>query len=59
MVNSPSTRATVRNDADSTAERMFGNTTRHITVAQPAPRLRAASASVRTSIADRPASIAR
>ena len=59
MVNSPSTRATVRNAADSTAERMFGSTTRHITVAQPAPRLRAASASVRTSIADSPASMAR
>ena len=44
MVNSPSTRATVMNAADSTAERMFGSTTRHITVAQPAPRLRAASA---------------
>src|SRR5205823_179361 len=59
MVNSPRTRATVRKAADSTADRMLGTTTRHITVAQLAPRLRAASASVRTSIADRPASIAR
>ena len=59
IVNSPNTSATVRNVADSTAERMFGSTTRHITVAQLAPRLRAASASVFTSIADSPASIAR
>jgi hypothetical protein len=34
MVNSPSTSATVRNAAESTAERMLGSTTRHITVAQ-------------------------
>jgi hypothetical protein len=58
-VNSPSTSATARKAADSTAERMFGRTTRHITVPQPAPRPRAASASVRTSIEDSPASMAR
>ena len=38
MVNSPSTSATDRNAADSTAVRMLGRTTRHITVPQLAPR---------------------
>src|SRR5438876_1098423 len=38
---------------------MFGAMTRKITVPQPAPRLRAASESVLTSIAERPASSAR
>ena len=38
---------------------MFGTMTRRITVDQPAPRDRAASARVATSIADSAASIAR
>ena len=59
MVNSPSTSATVRKAADTTADWMLGSTTRQITVPHPAPRLRAASARVRTSMADNPASSAR
>ena len=58
-MNSPSTSAIEMKAADSSAVRMFGTTTRTMTVAQPAPRLRAASASVVTSIAASPASSAR
>ena len=47
MVNSPSTSATDRNEAESrTPCRMFGTITRAITVNQPAPSDRAASARV-------------
>ena len=56
MVNSPSTRATERNDAESTAERRFGSTIRRITVTHDAPSVRAASDRVRTSMARSPAS---
>ena len=56
MVNSPSTRATERNDAESTAERRLGSTMRRITVNHDAPSERAASDRVRTSMARSPAS---
>ena len=59
MVNSPSTTVAVRNDDDDDGCRMFGSSTRRNVVPQPAPRLREASTSVRTSIAWIPASIAR
>ena len=59
IVNSPSTSATAMTEADRIAPRMFGTMTWSITRGQPAPRLRAASASVATSIDRRPASIAR
>ena len=59
MVNSPSTTATARKDADSTAVRTLGRMIRHITVNQLAPSERAASARVVTSMAERPASRAR
>src|ERR1019366_9472023 len=39
IVNSPITIASVRNDAASAAERMFGRTTRKSVVVQLAPRL--------------------
>ena len=56
MVNSPSTSATDRNDAESTDERRLGSTMRRITVNHDAPSERAASDSVRTSMARSPAS---
>ena len=59
MVNSPSTSATIRMVAASTAVRMFGRMTRHIVDSHPAPSEPAASVSVLTSIARRPASRAR
>ena len=60
MVNSPSTSATDSSDGESSAPRMFGTIDpARSPSTQPAPRLRAASASVATSIAPRPASIAR
>src|SRR6266508_4526708 len=59
MVNSPSTSATERKAAETTALRMFGTTIRHRTVRHGAPRLRAASARVRRSMAPSPVSIAR
>ena len=55
-MNSPSTSETASREAFSTADEMFGTITRSITVPQPAPRLRAASVRVGTSIACRPAS---
>ena len=59
IVYSPRTSATARTDADRIPPRMFGTMTWRIVRGQPAPRLRAASASVATSIDRRPASIAR
>jgi hypothetical protein len=56
---SPSTSASVRNAAPSTALRIAGSTTRSSAVAIPAPRLRAASTSVRSGIAASPLSTAR
>ena len=56
MVNSPSTSATERNDAESTDERRLGSTMRRITVNHDAPSERAASDRVRTSMARSPAS---
>src|SRR5450756_1999046 len=58
-VNSPRTRATDRNAADSMAVPMLGTTIARKTMNQLAPRDRAASDSVLTSIALRPASKAR
>src|SRR5450756_179303 len=55
-VNSPRTRATDRNAADSMAVPMLGTTIARKTMNQLAPRDRAASDSVLTSIALRPAS---
>ena len=54
MVYSPSTRADVSRTAFRMAWPMFGAMTRNITVNQRAPRLRAASASVVTSMASSP-----
>ena len=51
--------ANVMSEALMTATRRFGRMTRQITVAQFAPRLRAASVSVRMSMARRPASMER
>src|SRR4029077_8700285 len=59
IVYSPSTKATESRAALSRADEMLGTMTRHMTVNQSAPRLRAASESVFTSIAERPASSAR
>ena len=59
ITTSPSTSASVRNAAPSTALRIAGSTTRSSAVAMPAPRLRAASTSVRSGIAARPLSTAR
>ncbi len=59
MVNSPMTMAKVRKAPLSTATRTFGKITLNMIVGQPAPRLSAASVSVRTSIARRPVSTAR
>ncbi len=59
IVYSPSTRATDRNDADISAVRMFGVMIDQKTRGQLAPSPRAASDSVRTSMADSPASMAR
>ncbi len=58
-VNSPSTSAKVRNAALSTDVRSTGSTTETRTRGQEAPRLRAASVSVRRSVPRRPASSAR
>ena len=58
-VNSPSTRATATKAAERTPVMMLGSTIRAITVNQLAPRERAASARVNTSIADSAESIDR
>ena len=58
-MNSPSTTATQSRQALETALDMLGTMIRHITVAQLAPRLLAASERVRMSTAERPASRAR
>ena len=55
-MNSPITIASVRNDAASAAERMFGRITFRSVVGQLAPRLCDASVSVCTSIDRKPAS---
>jgi hypothetical protein len=59
IVNSPSTTAIDRRDAASSPERRFGASTRTTIAVQPAPRDRAASASVRRSTASIEAWIAR
>ena len=59
IVYSPSTSAIARTEADRIPPRMFGTITWRIVRGQPAPRLRAASASVAVSIDRRLASIAR
>src|SRR5919112_1361735 len=59
IVYSPRTSATARKDADIRAVRMFGVMTDQNTRGQDAPSPRAASDSVRTSMADSPASIER
>ena len=59
MVNSPRTSAKVSSSAFRMPCRMFGEITRTITLNQLAPRLRAASESVFTSIAPSPAASAR
>ena len=59
MVNSPMTMAKVRKAPESSATRTFGRMTRSMIVSQPAPRLWAASVSVRTSIERMPVSTAR
>ena len=56
MVNSPSTSATDRNDADEHRRAQVGQQIRRITVNQLAPSERAASDRVRTSMARSPAS---
>ena len=58
-MNSPRTSATVSSVAFRDRLPMFGTITRAITVNQLAPRLRAASDNVRTSIDSRPAASAR
>ena len=59
IVNSPRTRAIASTEADRMPPRMFGTITWKIVRGQPAPRLRAASASVAVSIARRLESMAR
>ena len=59
MVNSPMTMAKVRKAPDSTAISTLGRMTRAMIVVQPAPRICAASVSVRTSMVRRPVSTAR
>ena len=59
MVNSPMTMARVRKAPLSSATRRFGRMTWTMIRGQPAPRLCAASVSVRMSIAWRPVSTAR
>ena len=59
MVNSPMTMAKVRKAPESTPVRTFGRITLKRIVGQPAPRLCAASVSVRTSMARSPVSTAR
>ena len=59
ITTSPSTSASVRNAEPSTALRIAGSTTRSSASGRLAPRLRAASTSVRSGTAARPLSIAR
>ena len=59
MVNSPMTMAKVRNAPLRIATRTLGRMTRNRMVGQLAPRISAASVSVRTSIARMPVSTAR